>query len=307
MTATPPPPRPRFRIADQAWLLLMLPPLFWAGNAVLGRAVAGDVPPVGLAFWRWTVGTAVLLPFAWRHLRADRSVLLAHWRTLLLLTVVGISLFNTMMYLGLETTTAVNAVMLQTAMPVLIVLMSFAFFRDRVTAAQALGILVSIAGALVLIAHGDPATLLGLAFNMGDLYVLIAVICYAAYTALLRRRPKVHAFSFITVIFGLGALTLLPFYLLETAGGRPMPLSAQAVLAVGYVSLLASILAYLCYNRVVLLLGANTAGLSIHLVPVFGSLLAIAFLGESLHLYHAVGIALIAGGIVLATRRRAAA
>lgn len=305
--AASPPPRSRFRIADQAWLLLMLPPLFWAGNAVLGRAVAGEVPPVGLAFWRWALGTAVQLPFAWRPLLADRRVLLAHWRTLLLLTVVGISLFNTMLYLGLESTTAVNAVMLQTAMPVLIVLMSFAFFRDRVTAAQALGILVSIAGALVLIAHGEPATLLGLAFNAGDLYVLLAVISYAAYTALLRRRPKVHPLSFIATIFGLGALTLLPFYLLETASGRPMPLTAQALLSVGYVSLFASILSYLCYNRVVALLGANTAGLSIHLVPVFGGLLAIAFLGESLHWYHAVGIALIAGGIVLATRRRAGA
>lgn len=307
MSAAPPPARSRFRIADQAWLLLMLPPLFWAGNAVLGRAVAGEVPPVGLAFWRWAVGTMILLPFAWRPLLADRGVLLAHWRIILLLTVVGISLFNTMLYLGLESTTAVNGVMLQTAMPVLIVLMSFAFFRDRVTAAQALGILVSIVGALVLIAHGDVATLLGLAFNAGDLYVVLAVISYAAYTALLRRRPTVHPLSFIATIFGLGALTLLPFYLLETASGRPMPLTPQALLSVGYVSLFASILSYLCYNRVVALLGANTAGLSIHLVPVFGSLLAIAFLGESLHWYHAVGIALIAGGIVLATRRRAGA
>ena len=292
------------RLFDQAWLLMMLPPLFWASNAVLGRAVAGQVPPVGLAFWRWTLGALLVLPFAWRHLRADAPVLKRQWKVVLLLTVLGIGVFNTFLYIGLNTTTALNAVMMQSSMPVLIVLMSLALFGDRVSALQAVGIAVSLAGATTLIARGDPAVLLGLQLNAGDLWIFAAVLCYAAYTALLRRRPNVHGLSFIVATFAAGALTLLPFYVWETVGGRPMPVTPAALGAVVYVALFPSILAYLCFNRSVALVGANTAGLAIHLIPVFGSLLAILFLGEQPHLYHGVGIALIAVGIVLATRRR---
>ncbi len=294
------------RLFDQVWLLMMLPPLFWASNAVLGRAVAGEVPPVGLAFWRWTLGALLVLPFAWPHLRRDAGRLVREWRTVLLLTALGIGVFNTFLYIGLNSTTALNAVMMQSSMPVLIVLMSWALFRERVTALQAVGIAVSLAGATTLIARGDLALLLGLELNAGDLWITVAVLSYAAYTALLRRRPAVHGLSFIMATFAVGAALLLPFYLWETVvGGRPMPLTATAAGAAVYVALFPSILAYMCFNRSVALAGANTVGLSIHLVPVFGSLLAILFLGEQLHLYHAVGIALIAAGIALATRRRA--
>ncbi|WP_207455966.1 DMT family transporter [Azospirillum sp. SYSU D00513] len=294
------------RLFDQLWLMMIMPPLFWAGNAVIGRAAAGVVPPVGLAFWRWFVGALIVLPFAWPHLRADARTLAARWRIVLVLGALGIGVFNTFLYLGLRTTTAINGVMIQSAMPVLIVLMSLALFRDRVTALQGLGILVSLAGAATLIAHGDPGVLLRLEFNGGDLWIFVAVVCYAAYTALLRRRPAVHPLSFVVATFLVGAALLLPFYLWETASGFPMPLSPQALGSIAYTAVCASILAYLCFNRAVALAGANVAGLSIHLVPVFGSLLAMLLLGEQPHLYHAVGIALIAAGIVLASRKKPA-
>lgn len=289
---------------DQAWLLMLLPPLFWASNSVLGRAVAGEVPPIGLAFWRWTLGMLLVLPFAWRHLRRDLPALRAQWKIVALLSGLGIAVFNTFLYIGLHSTTALNAVMMQSSMPVLIVLMSLAFFGDRVSPLQALGILISLAGACTLIARGDPAVLLGLQLNAGDLWVLAAVLGYAAYTALLRRRPAVHGLSFIVATFAGGALMLLPFYLWEGFRGQPMPLSLTAVGSVVYVALFPSILAYLCFNRSVTLVGANTVGLTIHLIPVFGSLLALLFLGEQPHLYHAVGIGLIAVGIVLASRKK---
>lgn len=293
----------RTGLLDRPWLLLMLPPLFWAGNFVLGRAVAGAVPPVALAFWRWVVGALILLPFAWPHLRRDLPVLARHWKIVLLLSGLGIAVFNTFAYIGLAYTTALNGVMIQSAMPVLIVGMSFVFFRDTVTGAQALGIAVSLAGALTLVSRGDLAALAALRFNVGDLWIFAAVTCYAAYTTLLRRRPDVHGFSFIVVSFLLGALMLLPFVVLETMGGRPMTLSATSLASIGYVAVFASIFAYICFNRAVLLLGANRTGLSIHLIPVFGSILAILFLGERPQWFHGVGIALIATGIMLATRR----
>lgn len=293
-------------LADQAWLLLMLPPLFWSGNFILGRAVAGEVPPIALAFWRWTLGALIALPFAWRHLSRDWPLYRAHWPLILLLSALGIAVFNTFVYIGLNSTTALNGVMMQSAMPVLIVLMSFFLFRDTISPLQGLGILVSLTGATTLIARGDASVLTGLSFNGGDLWVFGAVLSYAAYTALLRRRPAVHGLSMVVVTFALGALMLLPLYVWESAAGRPLHVNATSLGAIAYVAVFPSILAYLCYNRAAALLGPNRTGLSIHLMPVFGSILAILFLGEQPHLYHAVGIALIACGILLATRKAGA-
>jgi drug/metabolite transporter (DMT)-like permease len=293
----------RRRLYDQAWLLLVLPPLFWAGNAVIGRAVAGTVPPVGLAFWRWCLSALIVLPFAWPHLRRDLPTLIAHWRMVLLLSGLGVGLFNTLLYIGLNSTTALNGVMIQSSMPVLIVLMSLLLFGDRIVPRQAVGIAVSLTGALTLIARGDPAVLTGFAFNRGDLWIAAAVVSYAGYTTLLRRRPPVHALSFLAATFVLGASMLLPFYLGESLSGHPVAPNRTTLGAIVYVALFPSILAYLCYNRAVELIGANRTGLAIHLVPVFGSLLAILFLGEQLHLFHVAGIALIGAGIALAGRR----
>jgi drug/metabolite transporter (DMT)-like permease len=290
-------------LADRAWLLMMLPALFWAGNAVVGRAVAGEVPPIALAFWRWAVGTVLLLPLAWRHLGRDVPAMARAWPILLVLSALGISVYNTFLYIAAQTTTALNIVMLQSIMPVLIVGFTFLFFREKITARQALGVVVSIAGALTLVTHGVPSVLTQFAFNRGDLWMLAAVVSYAMYTALLRRRPAVHGLSLAVATFAIGAFLLLPFYVAETISGRPLPLNSASVLAIGYVSVFASILSYLSYNRAVALVGPNTAGLTIYLVPVFGTVLAIFLLGEVPRLYHGVGIALIAIGIVLATRK----
>jgi drug/metabolite transporter (DMT)-like permease len=290
------------RFFDQVWLLLMLPPLFWASNAIVGRTVAGAVPPVGLAFWRWTLGALLVLPFALRHLAADAVVLRRQWAITGALALLGIGVFNTFVYIGLNSTSVLNSVMMQSGIPPLIVLMTFLLFRDRISRLQGAGIALSLVGAMTLISKGDIGALARLEFNPGDLWIFAAVICYAGYTALMRRRPDVHPFSFLFVTFALGAAMILPFYLGETWSGRPFQPTALAIGATVYVALFPSILAYLCFNRLVAVAGPNRAGLCIHLVPVFGSLLAILFLGETLHVFHVAGIALIATGIVLATR-----
>ncbi|HYE50094.1 MAG TPA: DMT family transporter [Azospirillaceae bacterium] len=287
---------------DRPWLLLVLPPLFWAGNAVIGRAVAGEVPPIALAFWRWTVGMLVLLPFAWGALRADWPLLRRHWRMMLVLATLGVAAFNTFLYLGLETTTVLNAVMLQSAMPVLIALFGVPILGERVGPVQAGGIALSLAGAVWLITHGEPARALEAGFGRGDLWVLAAVVCYALYTVLVRLRPPVGQLTLLTATFALGALELLPLYLAETVSGRPLPVTPASLGAIAYVAVFASILAYFCFNRSVQLSGASRAGMAIHLVPVFGALLSILLLGEEPRAYHAIGMALIAAGIVVARR-----
>ncbi len=284
-------------------LLMLVPGLMWAGNAIVARSVAAATPAIGLAFWRWTLAALLVLPFAWPHVRRDARALLASGPIMLVLSALGIAFFNTGLYTAAHETTALNIVMLQSSLPVMVVAASFILFRDSVTWNQGVGIAISLAGALVLISHGDPAVLEHFQFNGGDLWMLAACVSYALYTSMLRLRPHVHGLSFLFATFVLGALMLLPFYVHETLAGRPMPVSWHALLAVVYVALFASILAYLAFNRTVELLGANTAGLAVHLVPVFGTILAIGLLGEELHRYHLLGIGLIATGIALATRR----
>ncbi|MBW4521920.1 MAG: DMT family transporter [Scytolyngbya sp. HA4215-MV1] len=286
------------------YLLLTLTVLFWAGNAVLGRAVHDQIPAVGLAFWRWFCAFLIVLPTTWRYLRRDWQQILRHWKMMWLLSALGVACFNTLFYKGLHFTTAINAVLMQSSMPLMVVLLSYLFFRETLTIWQAIGILISSIGAIMVIIHGDWHLLVTLSLNRGDLIVLLGVAGYATYTALLRLRPVMHPFSFLTVTFALGSTLLLPLYIAETLSGHPVPLNSVTILSVGYVAVFPSILSYLFYNRGVELIGANRAGLFIHLVPVFGSMMAVLLLGEHLHWFHGVGFALILSGIFLVTRRR---
>ena len=294
------------RLYDRPYILLALATLFWAGNFVLGRAVSGEVPPVGLAFWRWFGGALVVAAFALPRLRADWPTIRASAGILLLLSFLGIAVFNTLIYSGLRFTTAISALLMQSAQPVVIIIFSFLIFRDTVTPRQLAAVAISLVGVVVIVAQGSLATLSELSLNIGDLIVLAAAFSYAAYTALLRRRPRIHPLSFLFVTFIVGAAMLLPLYLWESLSGAPMRPSLVTLGAVGYVVIFPAILAYLCYNRGVELLGANRAGHFFHLQPVFGTLLAIVFLGERFQLFHAVGIGLIIAGILLATLRRGA-
>lgn len=291
------------RLARHPYLLLCLASLLWSANFIVGRAVHGSVPPVALAFCRWFGASLLVLVPAWPHLRRDWPAIRRAWPILLLLSAVGVAAFNTLVYTGLQTTQALNALLMQSSMPVLIVALSFFLFGERIRPRQALGIALSLAGAATIILRGNPAALYGLQVNHGDLLVMIAVVCYAAYSALLRKRPAIHPLSFVSVTFVAGTVMILPFFLAEIAGGRTLAFNLPTVLAIGYVAIFPSIIAYLSFNRGVELVGANRAGLFIHLMPVFGSLMAIAFLGEAFRWFHGLGILLIAAGIYLATRR----
>lgn len=292
------------RLYDRPYLLISLATLFWAGNFVLGRAVSGEVPPVGLAFWRWFGGALIVAPFALPYLRRDWPAVRTSWRTLLLLGFLGIAVFNTLIYAGLARTTAINALLLQSIQPVVIIIFSYLIFRDTIGMRQALAVAVSLLGVVTIIARGDLRALAALAFNSGDLLVLVAIVAYAAYTALLRRRPPIHPLSFLLATFTVGVVLLLPLYIAEGLSGRPMQPTPVTLGAVAYVAIFPAILAYLCFNRSVELLGANRAGHFFHLQPAFGVVLAMIFLGERFAPFHAVGIALIVAGILLATLRQ---
>lgn len=292
------------RFFDLPYLLLTLTVLFWSGNFIVARAVHLDVPPMGLVFWRWFGALIVILPFAWRHIRADWPVIRRHWLIIFILAAIGVASFNTLVYLGLQTTTALNAVLMQSAIPILIFAFAYMIFRDTVRPLQALGILLSLSGVATIVARGEIATIHGFAFNHGDLLVFAAVVMWAIYSVLLRKRPVMHPLSFLTLTIAISVVLLAPLYVWEHLSGRVMHFDQTTVLAVGYVAIFPSVLSYMFYNRGVDLIGANRAGTFIHLMPLFGSIMAILFLGETVHVYHAVGIVLILGGLMLAARIR---
>lgn len=292
------------RRTAQAWALLVAATLFWSGNFVLGRAVNADLPPVGLAFWRWAIAALVLLPFAGPSLWRRRRLLLTHWRPLLVLSVLGVATFNTLVYIALHSTTAVNAALVYATTPALIAGLTLLLFGERVRPLAVLGIVLSFAGVGLIILKGEPARLAALAFTPGDLLVLLATLSYALYTVLLPRWPTgLPPFAFLLAIFILGALELLPFYAWEMAAGRFMPITAQAAAAVLYVAVCASILSYVSWNVGTQLIGARRSGLASNLMPIFTSALGVLLLGEHFAWFHAAGVLLIFAGIWLAARR----
>ena len=284
------------------YLLLTLAVLFWAGNFILGRAVRMDVPPIALAFWRWAIASLLVCGPALPLMKRDGATIRQHWPILLVLAGTGVATFNTLAYMGLQHTVAINAFLMQTMMPVFIVVFSFVLFRERINRGQVGGVILCLIGAIAIIVQGDLQVMLNLSPNPGDLLVLLAVISYAGYTALLRQRPAIHPLSFLAVTFVIGTLMLLPFYLWESLMVRPIQWNGVTLLSVGYVGIFPSIISYLCYNRGVELIGANRAGLFLYLMPVFGGAMAVFFLGESFRWFHWMGIVLIATGIVTTLR-----
>lgn len=291
------------RAWNSAWSLLILANLFWAGNIVLGRGVVGVVPPIALAYWRWTGAFLVAIGFAWPYLRDDLPTLRRHWRMMLLLSATGIATYNTMSYIGLTSTTALNVLLLQSAGPLIIIVWAFMLFGELPTLWQSAGVLLSLIGVAEIAAHGSLTALLHLQVNPGDVWILAAMLIYGIYAAAFRRRPAVHPMSFLVATMGIGSLMILPCYLWELAQGARIDDTPSAWLALAYIAVFPSFIAYLFFNRGIELIGATRAGQSWHLMPVFGSVLAVLFLGERFFLYHAIGIAMIGGGIVLASLR----
>ena len=287
-----------------AYVMLTLAPLFWAGNFVMGRWSAEHVPPLALSCLRWIVASALLLPFALPHLRRDWPQIRAHLGLLLFLGSTGAGFFGSLAYLGLARTTALNALVLNSASPILIVLVCAAVFGDRIGLRQILGLLMAMAGVLAIVARGDPLLLTTLTLDTGDLLVLLAMLLWALYTAYLRLRPKLHWLSFAVTISLLAALVTLPLMAAEHLAGHALRATSQTAMAVLYTGIFPSVLSYILWTRGVEILGGVRAGPFMYLIPLFGAGLAVGLLGEPLRLFHLVGLLLIVAGVVTAAGGR---
>lgn len=297
-------PRPFRRLALSPYLLLAASSLFWAGNFVVGRAIRGDIGPIALNFWRWTLALALLLPLGAPLLPRHAAVLRREWRLVVALGVTGIAGFQTFVYHALTMTTALNALLIVTLTPVVIVALMRLFFGERLSAVQGAGVIVSLLGAVVVIARGDLLALGAIRFNAGDLWLLGAVLLWAIYSILLKRRPAdLPLLPLLVACILVGLSVLLPLYGWRLAAGETFQLNRGTLLVLLYVGIFPSAVAFTCWNRGVIEVGPNVAGMFLHLMPIFGAALAVLFLGERIAAYHWAGALLVFGGIVLASRR----
>jgi drug/metabolite transporter (DMT)-like permease len=307
-TSSHPTPRPASVgrwLANQPYLLLCITALCWAGNAIVGRLAAGHIPPVTLSFLRWSLAFLIILPFAWKHLVRDWPAIRSRLGLMVMLSIAGISTFNTLQYWALEHTQALNTLLLQSAGPLIVAVWSLILLGVRLTLAQAIGVLVSMAGVLVILLHGDLTTLSNIEFNKGDLIFIVALIIFGLYSVLTLKRPAIHGLSFVAFTFGCGAACLIPLWIWELISRPVMTLDAKNLLSLFYVAMFPSTLAYLCFNRGVQLIGANRAAPFFHVVPVFGAVMAIVFLGERPQAFHFIGFALVLTGVYAASRKQA--
>ena len=290
-------------IANQPYLLLSITALCWAGNAIVGRLAAGHIPPVTLSFLRWSLAFLLILPFAWKHLVRDWAAIRGKLGIMIVLSITGIGAFNTLQYWALEHTQALNILLLQSAAPLLVAVWSLILLGVRLTPAQALGILLSLAGVLMILLHGDLTTLSNIQFNKGDLIFIVALAIFGFYSVLSLKRPAIHGLSFVAFTFGCGAACLIPLFIWELFARPRMQIDANNLLSLFYVAVFPSTLAYLCFNRGVALIGANRAAPFFHVVPVFGTVMSIGFLSEHPQPFHLIGFALVLAGVFVASRK----
>jgi drug/metabolite transporter (DMT)-like permease len=286
-------------------LIRSLAVLCWAGNFTVGRAARDVIPPLALNFWRWSLALAILAPFALPAVLRHRDLIRREWKLLTGLAVSGITFFHSAIYIGLSLSPVINGLLLQATIPLFIVLLSWLIHRTPVTAPQAVGLALSLAGAIAVITEGDLGNLVALRIATGDLWLAASVPSWALYSVLLRQRPEaLPPLALIWIVAAFAMVLLLPFYGLELASGARIELGPASLLSLGYVALFASVIAYIFWNQGVREIGPNRAGIYIQLMPVYGAALAMTFLGERMAGHHWLGAALVLAGLLVAQRGR---
>lgn len=284
------------------YVLLVVATLIWGGNFVIGRAIASSLPPITLSFLRWCTAFVIFLPFAWPFLRKEWGLLKKQWPIVLFMAVTGIAGFNTLLYIALHYTTSINASLVNSSTPIIIFMLSFIFMGERLNAQQAAGAILSFLGLLFIISKGSLEVLLKFSFNVGDLIVIAAVICWSIYSILIKQfSGRLPAYSTFTVSMVLGILILFPFFVRE-ALTTEIAWSTGSILTIFYTGIFASIVAFMSWNIAVERIGANKAGVFLNLIPVFAALFAVLFIDETLAWYQAAGGVLVILGVFISTR-----
>lgn len=279
----------------------------WSGNFIVARGLSESIPPISLAFWRWVVAVIVFLPFALKPLIAEWDILKANLPYLSITSVLGITIFNTLIYLAGHTTTAINLSLISITFPVFILILSRIFFGELITANKGIGIIIVATGVIVLITKGAPSTLLQLSFAIGDVWMLAAAIIFAIYSILIKHKPEqlsIWAFQLSTFILGL--IFLFPFFIWEYATAPPVAFDTQTVGSILYVGVFASLSAFVLWNKAIVAVGPSKAGMIYYTLPLFSGLLAYLFLQEDINMIHFYSALLIVSGILTANYEKPA-
>lgn len=280
----------------------IIPPLLWAGNYIIGRAIRDDIPPITLTFTRWFVALLIILPFAFPYMRRDMSKYLRYPTRIVAISLSGVAAFSLLVYYGLHHTSGTNALLLNSCVPVLIMLFSALFFGTTLSLIQMVGLLVSCCGVLTIVFKGDLQGLLQMTFSSGDLLLLAAMACFALFTLWQKKLPEeINRTGLLGIQVIITILAVFPLWLMETRSGVVICWTPSIIEAVVFLGIFPSFLAYLLYVRCVQVLGAARASLSIHLIPVYGVVLSASLLGEKIHLFHLAGITTILAGVCLAS------
>jgi len=287
---------------SNAYLVLALASLCWSGNHLMGRAIAGHVPPLAITTLRWLLAAAILFPFIRRHLARDWPLIREKFGVMIYLSLLGGGVFGALQFVGLQLTTALNVSVMNSLGPLFIGAASAAMFGDRLTGGQLAGIVVSLVGVLAIITKLDAGVLTHLSFNTGDILILINMVLWAVYSASLRWRPKIHPASFTFMFCLISGVSMLPAFAWEHSTGFVLQPTLLTFSAIAFVTVFSTIVAFASWTRGVELIGPNRAGVFLHLIPIFSALLTGALLGEPLMGYHVVGFALILAGVWCAAR-----
>jgi drug/metabolite transporter (DMT)-like permease len=282
--------------------LLILAAFMWAASTVIARGVHAEIPPIGLSFWRAAIAVVVLLPLVWRALGRKRALIMANWKLLWLLGVMQVGA-SALLIVAVNYTGAINATLVNAAQPALTAVVAWVLIGDRVSRVQGLGIAGALAGIVVMTARADWRVLVGFDFNVGDLLVVGAILGWAIYATQLPRLPRELGMTTMLFVITLaGAVSLIPFYVFETAFVRPMPISLTALVTVVVLGIIVTVFSVFIWNAGIRAIGPNRAVVFINLIPVFGAALAIVFLGERLYFYHLIGALFVFAGIMAVIR-----
>ncbi|MBK8605420.1 MAG: DMT family transporter [Chitinophagaceae bacterium] len=282
--------------------LAILATLIWSGNFIIARGSKNDIPPITLAFYRWLSATIILLPFTWHLFIKEILMLKKHFWYFLLTAASGITLFNTFVYIAGHTTEAINMALLgTTTSPIMSVILARIFLKEPVPLTRVIGMLICIAGILLLLSKGSIDILLSFSFTEGDWWMLAAALTFAIYNVCVRKKPSaMSSRNFLFTIFLIGTALLLPFYLyeLKTKGG--FEINTQNIGAIFYLGLGASVICFLLWNKSIAYLGAGRASLFGNLIPVFSTIEAVLFLNEKVSLIHLYSFILVIAGLIIA-------
>ena len=287
------------------YALLVIAAMIWGGNFVIGRAISDEVPPLTLAFLRWAVAVAIFLPFTYKEIIANKHIIKKSWKSLFLMGLTGVAAFNTLVYIGLHYTTSINASLINTITPLIIIVLSYFLLKEQIIYNQLLGLVLSISGVLLVLSHGSLDILLALSFNIGDLIVFVAVISWGVYSIIIKYNSgQIPLYTSLAVSMIIGMFVLLPFSFWELfIAEQNIVWSAFSISSILYIGIFASIVAFLSWNKAVSLIGPGKAGIFLSLIPIFTTIFAVTLIGEALHWHQIAGGVLAVAGIYLSTRK----